>query len=184
MRQRIRDFDVSFRAPDERVAELATRLDGALALLESSDGRRYAKVKAAFPRILVRPGRRSEYWPASRSCILSLELLTQFPSYVVAGTLVHEAVHARTCSPRQRRDERLRQRAERRSIAEQLAFVRGQAAASAQYIAWLEKRMEAPDVSRYSLLKWRVDALREVGAPRWLIWLYSQMLQREERNRR
>jgi hypothetical protein len=173
---------VSFYAPDERVAELAARLDGALALLERSDHRRYVKVKAAFTRILVRPGRRSEYWPASRSCVLAVELL-QSPPYIVAGTLVHEAAHARTYSPRQKRDEALRARAERRSIAEELAFARGQAA-SAHYIAWLEKRMESPDVSRYSQLKWRIDALREVGGPRWLIWLGSKMLQRQERNRR
>jgi hypothetical protein len=182
VRQRIRDFDVSFYAADERIAELAARLDRALALLESSDRRQYATVRAAFTRILVRPGRRSEYWPASRSCVLAVDLLRS-PTYVIAGTVVHEAAHARTYNPRRQRDDAWRTMDEHRAIAEELAFARGQGTPSAEYIAWLEQRMESPDVSRYSQLKWRLDALREVGAPRWLIRLGSKMLQRQERHR-
>jgi hypothetical protein len=44
--------------------------------------------------------------------------------------------------------------------------------------------MRSPDISRRQLSQWRIDTLREVAAPRWLIWLYSKRLRRQERNRR
>lgn len=84
--------------PDVATAEVLSRLDGALALIERYQPTTFRRMRRDFARIVSRRYPcRGAYFPDERTCLVELTF-TVNPDFTlpqVAATILHEAMHAR-----------------------------------------------------------------------------------------
>jgi hypothetical protein len=173
----VRGFEVYVDGTIDTPTDLVARLEGTFTYLASKHGRIYGRFHESFERFLIRPGGFSEYWPVSRSCILDSDLLTNYPTYVIAGTLVHEHTHARLFTTQRKRDEMARARVERRCIIEQLAIIREEPRTE-RYVEWLENRLVSPGASNRQIADRRTKGLLGEGVPTWIVGTIRRLLSR------
>jgi hypothetical protein len=109
-------------------SEVLRRLAGALELIEQSLPGRLRLVRAATPRIWVLPGypTRGAYLKAVKACVLDAGFVTapETTSEAIAGTIIHESVHARLRRFDYEATAELRARMERICFENQLDFLR------------------------------------------------------------
>jgi hypothetical protein len=97
-------------------------VEGALALVNRIDPRRFKRLRSDLRRVVVTPVKTSSFSPISRTCYLAERLAATVDIAAVASTLVHEAVHARLQSAGLLYKPGLRVRMEVICIKEQIAF--------------------------------------------------------------
>jgi hypothetical protein len=103
---------------------LYPRIEAALALIKEHDPRRFLRTKADLRRIAITETQGPEYWPFASVCALSVVAVRDLASHVLAGVIVHEAVHARLFRCGISYDEGIRARVEQLCIEEQVSFLR------------------------------------------------------------
>jgi hypothetical protein len=172
----VRGFDV--RAFDEtRLAKpLLDKVDAALLLLTSYDPVRLARIRRDLGCLFIRPaaGNLAEYHRSLRECVLDPEYLAAADTTpaLIAGTIVHEATHARLDSLGFGYAPALRARIERLCFEAEIAFARRLPDGSA-VIAMAQRQLaQDPWVWTDEAQRARgIRALAKLGVPRWLLRL-------------
>ena len=102
--------------PDIQTAEVFSRLDGALGLIEQYAPAHFRRLRRDFAQIVSRRYPcRGAYLPQERTCLVELTF-TVNPAFTlsqVAATILHEAMHARLHAMGVRQDRLSRAREER-----------------------------------------------------------------------
>jgi hypothetical protein len=84
--------------PEIATADVLSRLDAALALIERVQPAHFRRLRGDFREILVkRFPCRGAYLPETRSCLVELTFTVnpEFTASQIAATILHEAMHAR-----------------------------------------------------------------------------------------
>ena len=159
--------------PDSDHVLLYEHLRGALELIATHDARRFDSLKRRIHCILIRRGYGGEYWPDVSVCVLDAAVVRRKSPAGIAASVVHELGHARVegllgggFSPR------LHDRIEKLCVREQLRFTARLASAGwgvDNVVRFYEALLEAPPESRAQRFARRLQALREVDAPPWVI---------------
>jgi hypothetical protein len=123
--------------------EALTRIRGVLGLLRATDPLRFRWIERYVRHIVVWPGDYTAY-DRRGGIHVSGRYLRAAPEAVLAGGLVHEAVHLRIQRCRVQYEPRLRERIETRCTREQAAFLRNVPGRGPSWAADAEADLAAP----------------------------------------
>ena len=123
---RYRWFDgIAVGSLNHRKAEAYwSKVGEALAFIGTIDSRRYRRLRADVPRILVVPVAGAYFSLITMTCFLDEACVADRSKAVIASRLVHEATHARLARGGLRYGPRSIERIEALCIREELSFVR------------------------------------------------------------
>lgn len=153
---------------------LAAKMRGALDLIERTEPRRMRRIRTDVHRIVLIAAGPPEYWPGAKGFALPVRSVVELDEARLALLLVHEATHARLWNAGIRYRPSLRARIEKLCVNEEEAFARKLGCSGSVLLELAAKRDRnwwEGDHARES----RVEALRELGWPQWLIRLYTRV---------
>jgi hypothetical protein len=155
------------------------RVEEALRLIQTYDQLRYDRLISDLERVWVRdiPGAIGNFNKSMRACTLDREFVVAERSSpeLIAGTIVHEATHARLDRCGIDYSEELRSRIEAVCIRRELAFatklpngeqLRAQAASSLEFCVAQTLWTNVAMADRHD--EAAVERLRQLGAPEWV----------------
>ena len=124
-RRSLHGLSVSIHNASE-AESLFGKIDGALALIDRLDPRRYQRLRHDLRRISVVPakGNWAAYSPFTKACYLKEAVAVGYDAPVIALVLVHEAVHARLARAGLSNWPDRRQRTEALCYRQEMAFAR------------------------------------------------------------
>ena len=158
--------------------------ENALKLIAKHDPRRFAVLARDLKWILVTPfpGARGRYFAALDVCLLDSGFALSQDATVakVASVIVHEATHARLRHLGFGYSESERTRIERTCTRAEVAFA-GKLPATEELLNQAQEELEQLRVSSFTDVAFRrrkVEALREIQAPAWLIRAFERWSKR------
>lgn len=156
--------------PDIATADVLTRLDEALALVERYQPWRLAHLRRDLDHVrVVRWPCRGAYFPEHRACMVELTFLARrdIGPATVASTIVHEGMHARV--HRMGVDEAIRDRAREERICRRAELEFGQALPAEIGAPVVSRALESQalvDEDLAPAIDWQVAAQRVAEADR------------------
>ena len=117
------DVEVFTDASDGPADEVIARIADALALLANVEAGLGPRVQKLLPRLLVKERIRTQYWSASKTCVLERSFVLRSSDAYLACILVHESIHARLHRAGIRTPAHLRSRIEALCIESQIRFL-------------------------------------------------------------
>jgi hypothetical protein len=154
----------------------AARLTHALELVQQRDPKRFRRMCADMPRIVVGVPEVGDaaYHPDIELCVVSFELLTrrELTSTQLALLVVHEATHARIERAGIRYVPERRARIERACLRAELAFAeRFSGRERDWYVSQYSAKLAAPmpEFSDEGLIEREAAESRQLGVPNWFI---------------
>ena len=140
-----------------------------MSIIHEADPRRFRRVVSDIRLIAITRARSAaEYIRAASACFLDARYVELRTPEVVAAAIVHEATHARIDRRGIRARADLRVRIERRCVREEIAFL-SRLDNSAPLVASLTERLSEPWWTDDLVFQKRVEQLRRLGVPNWLL---------------
>lgn len=143
---------------------VAAKLGRALTLLKSVRPGLAKRSMQSIRRVVVWRGN-SEYWSSTHACAVDAKLFgDDYPDYVLASTLVHEATHARLDRADLQWREDLRARVEQICTNQQIDFAK-LVPGTERYRAWLQDGLTIPWWTKEGIRARRLAAMQEAELP-------------------
>lgn len=156
-------------------AERLEKVKQTLLLISKVDPRRYRRIAADLERIVITKARSAaEYVPAASACFIDAPYVETRSLEVLATAIVHESTHARLGKVRAANRRETRFRVERRCVLEEIAFLQ-RVGGTQPLIAELTRRLNEPWWTDHLVFQKRVEQLRGLGVPRWLLRIYESL---------
>lgn len=145
----------------------------AMLLVHELDPRRFRRIVSDLRRIVItRAQSAAEYVSAASACFMDAAYVETRSREVLASAIVHEATHARLTKRGIPNHPELRSRIEHRCVREEIAFLR-RVEGSEPLVKALIERLNEPWWTDDLAYKRRVDQLRGLGAPAWLVRIHG-----------
>ncbi len=157
---------------DEGGSAQFAKVAAALQLIRTTDPRRFFRLRRDVKRVVLSPaaGSAGEYWPHFDALVLDSGYVKNVDQIAIAGTLVHEATHARLHQAGIPYSLSLRERIERRCVAEEVAFVKHFPGSEGLVQGALERLKTAWWTGEHG--RQQHDRVLDVlGTPKWLRWV-------------
>jgi hypothetical protein len=152
--------------PEEDESARADRVRAALALIRDVDPHRFARLRRDVRRIFIAPIVGAQYDPRNRSIMLTDPLRMSVAA--VAGTLVHEATHARIDGCGIRYEPELRERIESICVHAEVDFLRRAPGEEAEADTQLAALRGEPWYTNERIESRRRRNMEALHVPEWL----------------
>jgi hypothetical protein len=184
-RRRTHGMDVRVFNCGSDTAGIFTKVEEALTILHDVDPRRAARLERDVSRIFVTDAPSASYLPLSNSCWLSRTRVVKHGPVIAALSIVHEATHARLFRVGVDHGLSMRERIERRCVAEQVSFLERLKAEGYRgtdaYAAHLQDQLSRPWWTDHAQFQRRQDFYKQQSAPAWLLRFHALVFRPKDR---